>query len=182
MSPKRKVSTTKKKGGTIKKKTSPPKRKNPIKVFISYSHLDSGFKDELMNMLTGLESQKIIKVWHDREIEEGDDWYDAILSAMRTCQMAILLVSQSFLNSEFIQREEVPILLKQRREQGMRVVPIIVRPCLWRDDPVLSSIQVLPKAGKPIVKFSKPNGNRDQAWVEIAQSIRRRAKALQQNQ
>jgi len=180
MSPSRRASTTKK-GGTTQKKASPTKRKSPIKVFISYSHMDSGYKDELMNMLKSLENQKVIQVWQDREIEEGNDWYKAIKSAMRTCQMAILLVSQSFLNSDFIQREEIPVLLKQRKQQGMRVIPIIIRPCLWKDDPVLSKIQALPRDGKPVIKFSKANGNRDQVWVEITESIGRRARALQRN-
>ncbi len=130
-----------------------------------------------MNMLRGL---KVIKVWQDLEIEEGKDWYRAIQSAMKTCQMAILLVSQNFLNSEFIQREEVPALLKKRKREGMRVIPIIVRPCLWKDDPVLSKIQALPRGGRPVIKFPKANGSRDQVWVEIAQSIGRRARALQQ--
>lgn len=139
-------------------------------------------KDEFMSMLKGLEKQKVIKVWHDREIEPGDDWYRAIRSAMRNCEIAIILVSQNFLNSEFIEKEEVPKLLERRKKQGMRVVPIILRPCLWKDDPVLSKIQALPRDGKPIIKYSRANGNRDQVWVEIAQSIRRRAKLLQQKQ
>jgi hypothetical protein len=167
MSPRSKTATTK---------------KTPIKVFISYSHKDSRFRDELLNMLASLENQKVIKVWQDRQIEAGINWYRAIQSAMKTCNMAILLVSQSFLNSEFIQREEVSLLLKQRMRQGMRVVPIIVRPCLWQDDPVLSKIQALPREGKPVISFSNAHGRRDQVWVEIAQSIGRRARALQRNQ
>jgi hypothetical protein len=151
---------------------------SPVNIFISYSHQDCKFRDELMNMLRGL---RMIKVWQDLEIEEGDDWYQTILSAMRICDMAVLLVSQHFLNSEFIQREEVPVLLKKRKQEGMRVVPIIVRPCLWKDDPVLSKIQALPREGKPVITFPRANGSRDRVWVEIAQSIGRRARALQQS-
>jgi hypothetical protein len=173
--------TPKKQGSTSRKKVSSVKKKAPVKVFINYSHNDNEFKDELLNMLAILEKQKVIKVWQDRQIEGGDSWYEAIQNAMRTCKMAILLVSQHFLNSQFIQREEVPLLLMQRIRQGMRVIPIIVRPCLWQDDPVLSSIQVLPRDGKPIISFPDTHGERDQAWVDIAQSIGRRARALQQS-
>jgi TIR domain len=181
MSPASKTSTTKKSGDIPRKKSSPAKRKTPPKVFISYSHRDSGFKDELMGMLAILEKQKVIQVWQDREIEDGDDWYRAIQSAMRTCKMAILMVSQYFLNSEFIQREEVPILLKQRKQQGLRVVPIIVRHCLWKRDPVLSKIQALPREGRPVITFPRANGSRDKVWMEIAESIGRRARALQRS-
>jgi hypothetical protein len=179
MSPKAKASTTKKRGTTRNKSTP---AKTPIKVFISYSHKDTNLKDEFMDMLEGLERQKVIKVWHDREIEPGDNWYRAIRSAMRNCDIAIILISQSFLNSEFIAKEEVPNLLARRKRQGMRVVPIILRPCLWKDDPVLSKIQALPRDGKPIIKIPRANGKREQAWLDIAQSIRRRANLLQRNQ
>ena len=179
MSPKAKASTTKKRGTTRNKSTP---AKTPIKVFISYSHKDTNLKEEFMDMLTGLEKQNVIQVWQDREIEPGDNWYRAIRSAMRSCEIAILLVSQNFLNSEFIEKEEVPKLLAKRKRQGMRVVPIILRPCLWKDDPVLSKIQALPRDGKPIISISRTQGRRDQAWLDIAQSIRRRAKLLQRNQ
>jgi len=180
MSPRRKASSTRKKGGTTRKRSSPARGKTPIKVFISYSHRDSRFRDELMDMLSILIRQKVIDVWHDREIAAGASWYRAIRSAMNKSDMAILLVSQYFLNSEFIQREEVPVLLKQRKGQGMRVIPIIVRDCLWEDDPVISKIQVLPREGRPIQTFPIANGHRNKVWKEVAQSIRRRAKNLQQ--
>ena len=160
-----------------KSKTGATSKKASMKVFISYAHKDEGFKNELLTMLAGLENQKVINIWQDRKIEGGESWYNAIQTAMKACDMALLLVSQHFLASQFIQREEVPLLLKQRMQQGLRVIPIIVRPCLWQDDPVLSKIQVLPKDGKAVVSFPKANGRRDQVWVDIAQSIGRRAKA-----
>ena len=86
-------------------------------------------------MLAGLENQKVISIWQDRQIEGGENWYQAIREAIKKCDMALLLVSPQFLASPFIQREEVPLLLKQRMKLGLRVVPIIVRPCMWQDDP-----------------------------------------------
>ena len=48
------------------------------KVFISYSHKDEEFKDELVTMLAGLQRQGFIDTWQDQRIEEGDEWYQAI--------------------------------------------------------------------------------------------------------
>lgn len=179
MSPRQRTVKTNQKGARAGKKPPAKKKKTPVKVFISYAHRDNEFREKLLEMLKGFMDREVIQVWQDRQIEPGDDWYEDIQSAMKTCQMAILLVSQYFLNSEFIQREEVPVLLQKRKKEGMRVVPIIVRPCLWQDDPVLSTIQVLPKDGKPVIRFPVANGRRDQVWVDIAQSIGRRARALQ---
>ena len=64
---------------------------SPLKLFISYSHKDEEFKDELLTMLAGLQQQDVIDVWQDRQIEEGDEWYQAIQNAMNECDLAICL-------------------------------------------------------------------------------------------
>jgi small GTP-binding protein len=148
-----------------------------LKVFISYSHKDEEFKEELVMMLAGLQRQGVIDAWQDRRIEEGDEWYRAIQDAMNDCNLAILLVSQNFIASRFIQDEELPRFLQRRREQGLRVVPIIVRPCKWQSEPVLKDLQALPKDGKAVITFSKDNGERDQVWTDIATVIEKRAKS-----
>ncbi|HJU54463.1 MAG TPA: TIR domain-containing protein [Pyrinomonadaceae bacterium] len=148
-----------------------------LKVFISYSHKDEEFKDELVTMLAGLQAQGIIDAWQDRRIEEGDDWYRSIQDAMNNCDLAVLLVSQHFIASRFIRDEELRRLLQRRREDGLRVVPIIVRPCKWQSEPALAGIQGLPKDGKAVITFSEENGARDQVWADIATVIEERAKA-----
>ena len=150
---------------------------SPLKLFISYSHKDEEFKNELLTMLAGLQQQGIINVWQDRRIEEGDEWYQAIRNAMNECDLALLLVSPYFIASRFIKDKELPHLLQRRRDQGLRVVPIIVRPCKWQSEPVLKDLQALPKDGKAVITFSKDNGERDQVWAEIATVIEKRAKA-----
>jgi small GTP-binding protein len=149
---------------------------SPLKVFISYSHEDEEFKDALVKMLAGLERQGVIDAWQDRRIEEGDEWYRAIQDAMNNCDLAILLVSQHFIASRFIQDEELPGVLQRRREQSLHVIPVIVRPCTWRSEPVLKDLQALPKNGKAVITFSKDNGERDQVWANIAAIIEKRAK------
>jgi hypothetical protein len=147
-----------------------------LKVFISYSHKDEEFKDELVTMLAGLQRQGLIDAWQDRRIEEGDEWYEAIQDAMNTCDLAILLVSQYFIASRFIQDDELPRLLQRRKDAGLRVVPIIVRPCKWQSEPALKGLQGLPKDGKAVITFDKDNGDRDQVWADIATVIEQRAK------
>ncbi len=147
----------------------------PLKVFISYAHKDETFKDELVTMLAGMQSRGIVDAWQDRRIEEGDEWYRSIQDAMTECDLALLLVSPPFLASRFIRDEELTRLFQRRREQGLRVVPIIVRPCQWQSEPVLKDLQAMPRDGKPVISFAKGTGARDRAWVEIATAIEARA-------
>jgi hypothetical protein len=154
---------------TNKKKVG-KKKKAPVKVFISYAHMDEKYKKELVTMLAGLENQKIIEVWHDGQISPGTEWHQEIKNAMRTCRMALLLVSQYFLASPFIRDEELPTLLRQRITGGLLVIPIIIRPCPWLGDPILRELQALPANGKPIANVTNRN-KRDQIWADIVDVI-----------
>jgi small GTP-binding protein len=149
----------------------------PLQIFISYSHQDETFKDELVTMLAGLHRRGVVDAWQDRRIEAGDEWSKSIQEAMNECDLALLLVSADYLASRFIQQEEQPTLLQRRQEMQLRVIPIIVRPCPWQSEPVLKALQALPRDNRAVITFSKENGDRDQVWTEIATVIEERARA-----
>ncbi|HET6976131.1 MAG TPA: TIR domain-containing protein [Pyrinomonadaceae bacterium] len=142
-----------------------------LKVFISYSHKDEGFKDELVTVLAGLQRRGVIDTWQDRRLEPGADWQEAFKQTVAECDLALLLISADFLASYYIYEEELRVLRKRRQQANLRVIPIIVRPCYWQSDPLLKDLQVLPRDGKPLIKFAVATGERDQAWVDIAQVI-----------
>ncbi len=144
---------------------------SPVKIFISYSHKDEPFKNELDIILISLQRRGIVGTWQDRRIEPGSEWLDLITKVIEECEMAILLVSPDFIASRFIQEKGLAYLFQRRIIEGLRVVPIIVRPCLWQDEPVIKDLQALPKNGKPVISFSKENGDRDQVWTEIGSKI-----------
>jgi small GTP-binding protein len=150
---------------------------SPLKIFISYSHKDEEFKNELVTMLAGLRRRGIVDDWQDRLIEAGDEWNKSIQDAMNDCDLALLLVSADYLASRFIQEEEQPKLLQRRQEMQLRVIPIIIRSCKWQSEPVLKDLQALPRDNKAIITFSKVTGERDQVWTDIATVIEERAKA-----
>ena len=150
---------------------------SPLKIFISYSHRDETFKDELVTMLAGLQRRGIVDTWQDCRIEAGDEWNTSIQDAMNECDVALLLVSADYLASRFIQAQEQPKLLKRRAEMQLSVIPIIVRPCTWQSEPVLKDLQALPRDGKAVITFSQANGDRDQVWTDIANAIQKRATA-----
>ncbi len=142
----------------------------PLKIFISYAHIDESFKERLLSHLAILRRRKLVKLWQDRCIDAGSDWRHAIDQAMADCTLALLLVSDAFLNSEFIDSRELQVLLERRQREGLRVVPLILRPCAWTLSD-LESLQALPRDGKPIVTFPLENGARDQAWTDITYAI-----------
>lgn len=165
-------------GGLSPKEIRSECHARPLQLFISYAHEDEAFKDDLVIMLAGLQRRGVIDAWQDGRIQPGDEWYPAIQTAMNECDLALLLVSSDFIDSRFIQEDEVPHLLQRRKDEGMRVIPIIIRPCMWDSEPVLSDLQALPKDAQPVITFPVETGERDQVWTDIAKVIERRAEEL----
>ena len=139
----------------------------PYSIFISYAHEDESFKDQLTQHLAGLKAGGRIAPWDDRCIDGGDDWRHEIERAIEGCDLALLLLSPAFIASDFIRGEELPRLLARRDAEGIRVVPLIVRPCGWRFEEPMQALQARPTDGKAIVTFAEGTGERDQAWLEI---------------
>jgi tetratricopeptide (TPR) repeat protein len=144
-------------------------------VFISYSHKDEEWKDRLVTHLRVLEKQGQLDLWDDRRIGAGEDWHAEIQAAMARASVAVLLVSADFLTSDFILGKEVPRLLRRRDEEGLRVFPIIAKPCAWKRVEWLARMQVRPKDGKPLSAGDEHQIDADLAVVaeEVAAIIGR---------
>lgn len=119
-------------------------------IFVSYSHLDEIEKDRLLTQIRVLHKADLIDVWSDDRIGAGADWESEINNAMSEAEVAILLISANFLNSDFILRKEVPTLLERRKIEGLIVFPIIAKSCAWKKIDWLTKMNVRPKNGKPI--------------------------------
>jgi tetratricopeptide (TPR) repeat protein len=138
-------------------------------VFISYSHQDEVWKDRLLDHLGGLEEEGLLKVWNDRNLGAGDEWFEEIRNAMDAAQVAVFLVSAHSLKSKFIRHTEVPHLLERRASQGMTFFPVIVRSSVWEELPWLSRFQARPRDGKPLARFR--GDLRDAELAKIAKEI-----------
>ncbi len=138
-------------------------------VFVSYSHKDEGWKDRLVTHLGVLEREGALSVWDDRRIVAGADWYPEIADALDGASVALLLVSADFLTSNFILGEEVPRLLERRRREGLRVIPVILRPCAWDRVGWLRSIQARPKDGRPLSPMNEAQA--DAALADLAREV-----------
>ena len=119
-------------------------------IFISYSHKDEAWKDRLVSHLGVLQHEGYLEIWDDRRIEGGEDWYPEIEKAIGSANVAILLISADFLTSKFILNEEIPRLMERRATEGLRIFPVIFKPCAWQHVQWLTQMQARPKGGKAI--------------------------------
>jgi TIR domain len=137
-------------------------------VYISYSHNDQAFVDELLKFLRPFERTADFQVWHDRQIAAGTDWQQQISEALDSAAIAVLLVSADYLASEWINRQELPRLLERQQQGEIRLLPIIVRPAAWVHTP-LAYFQVLPRDGRALSELSL--SERDHLWTELTEVL-----------
>ena len=140
----------------------------PIEVFFSYSHKDEEWRNELEEHLALMKRQGIIATWHDRRIAPGAEWSDEIDNRLESSRLILLLVSSSFLASDYCYGKETSLALERHFRGEVLVIPVIVRPVDWQSAP-FARIQGLPRDGKPVTSWA----NRDEAWADVAQGIRR---------
>jgi hypothetical protein len=127
------------------------KKELPAKVFISYSHVDVACLKRLLVHLKPLERQKAIVAWSDQNIRAGDKWKEKIEASLDEAAIAILLVSADFLASEFIVDNELPPLLTRAESQGVRIIQVILKPCGFNRNVILSSFQALNDPKDPLL-------------------------------
>jgi tetratricopeptide (TPR) repeat protein len=140
-------------------------------VFISYSHQDESWKNRLLPQLHALEQAGIgMRVWHDRKIDGGDQWYPEIQEAMGNAAVALLLVSPDFLASGFITKEEVPYLIERQEKHGMLLIPVLIRKCPWKAHRWLADRQMIPRDGK-CVAIDFPGDQADAVFSDVAEAV-----------
>jgi hypothetical protein len=98
-----------------------------------------------------LERWEIVHLWSDDRIGVGADWEREINAALDESGVAVLLLSPSVLASAYIWGKDKEIdRIQDHSERGMAVLPLVVRPCAWRLEKWLSSLQVRPTDGRAL--------------------------------
>lgn len=99
------------------------------RIFISYSHLDRDILDEVLVHLRPLSESYQIESWSDQQIGIGNDFPRSIEAAIYAADFAVLLVSATFLASDFIRNFELPKIVEASNLRGLRLLVFLVSPC-----------------------------------------------------
>jgi hypothetical protein len=155
-----------------------------ISVFISYSHIDNKWfrsDNELFDLIPFLErslDSRNVKFWYDRHkgngIEAGDKFKDSIEFQIDRTDIALLLISQEFLDSRFISEKELPKIRERYEKGNLFVFPILLEPCDWEEIEFISSLQLVPGKSTPLIEFTDKEKNWKQVRFEILRSLKKR--------
>jgi TIR domain-containing protein len=150
------------------------------RVFISYSRDDERWKERLLSHLRVFERSNALEVWNLSDLEAGSNWDEEIMEAIRQTDVAVLLISPSFLASDFIVRKEIPALFKRRNTVGIPIIPILVQNSFWTSVRWLTELQFANDPARPLSVLSEEEQERAYAAIasriaELAQAVAERA-------
>ena len=141
-----------------------------MKLFYSYCHKDEVYRDTLATHLDLLKRNGLLDDWHDRKITAGSEIQTDIAHHFATSDVILLLLSPDFISSRACQKE-MSDALERRKDQHDHVVviPIVLRPCSWKDCPELSDLRAIPRDGLPVAKWQ----SEDEAFLDIYNELKR---------
>jgi internalin A len=142
--------------------------RDSLSLFISYSHKDDRFRDELRGALTPYERKGEIKSWDDTEIIPGQKWEPELLAKLADADIIVLLLSNDFIASDYCYEKEMDVARKRDAVGECAIVPIVVRACKF-EKLELGQIQAIIPDGKPI----KQHKDRDAAWLKVTNKLDR---------
>jgi serine/threonine protein kinase len=145
------------------------KAKKPL-LFVCYSHTDQTWKERLEKFLAGGSLPDTLQIFSDAAIRPGVKWEPEITDALRRATAALVLVSQDFMISPFIQQVEMRELLLAQAHRGLRLFLVPVR-ATYYDGTYLENFQWARPPNKPLSLL--PESEREGAMVEVCQLIAR---------
>ena len=157
----------------------PAQSSNPPEVFVSYSHLDKDYKDDLVKQLNILQRQGVISNWHDGLLVAGEQWNREIIEHLDSSRIILLLISPDFMNSDYIYNVELKRAAERHEAGTVSVIPVLIRNVnSWDNEPFgdlkLGDFQALPTGAKFIIDWE----NRDKAFADVAKGIQIAVKHL----
>jgi hypothetical protein len=156
------------------KKRTKKRRRNPVKIFFSYSHRDAALRRQLDAHMSLMRRHREIDDWYDAKILPGAKWNAVIAQKLDSADIVLLLISPDFVNSDFCWGKEMVRALEKHRQGKAAVIPIILRPMddSWKTT-MFGDLLALPSNAKPVTKWR----NRDEAWADVVNGIRTRIEA-----
>ena len=136
----------------------------PYSVFIVHAREDVHYLDELLGYLAPMERAGMLKIWCDRDMNSFEKWDDPVLRRINTADIILLLVSQSYLKSAPSHSKELNFARMRHKSGDTTVIPVILEPCDFDNDPIVSTFSKLPQDSGTL----KNSEQSQDLWPDVA--------------
>jgi pimeloyl-ACP methyl ester carboxylesterase len=146
-----------------------PESRRKNRIFVSYSHKNREWLERLQLMMSPFMRKDELVLWDDTRLQPGQKWLDEIRAALGSCKVAVLLVSKEFLASDFIFREELPVILQAAESGAVKLLWVYVSPALYEETGI-KDYQAAYDPSRPLAAL--PAVEQDDALKRIAIGIK----------
>jgi ATP-dependent Clp protease ATP-binding subunit ClpA len=150
-------------------------KKDRIEIFCCYAREDQELLLTFKKHLKPLEWQGLITLWSDIDINGGMEWENEIKKHLNSAQIILLFVSPDFMQSDYCYSTEMGRAMERHEHGEACVIPIILRPTLWRKA-AFRKLQVLPTNAEPVT--SRIWHTPDDAFLDITEGIEKKAEEI----
>jgi len=137
-------------------------------VFISYAHEDEAWRQDFERMLAPARDRGIVNLWSDDLIAAGENWSEKIHAALARARVGLLLVTDRFLESEFINKVELKKLLEAAQSSDVSIHWVPVSASLYQFSD-LAALQACWDPNQPLNGLN--DADRKKAIQQICQDI-----------
>lgn len=154
-----------------------------LRVFVSYSHKDEAWvrdddRHALIPWLQEALRRDGVEFWSDERLKfDTAEFRDGLDAQIRGADVAVLLLSQDFLISDFIARFELPRIRERYVAGELVVIPIQIGYVSWDgydEFRWLSDLQIIPGRPTPLVEYVGDEARFNKVKVEILDVFRQR--------
>src|SRR5258708_39156992 len=143
-------------------------KSSPLRLFISYNHVDERLFEKLEKHLSSLKRRVIIQICSDRSIPVCSQWTEELNKYLEEANIILLLISPDYLASDFNYSVEMSRALERHKAEQAICIPVILRPTDLMGLP-FDDLQILPSIGRPITLWN----SLDEAFLDVIQGIRK---------
>lgn len=140
-----------------------------------YTLADKDVMLHLLQYLNPLKEDLNVSIWHDDPINPGQPLKTYLESRIHHTDLFLLLVSDNFMNSQFITQNEFKAIIDRHKDNESKVIPILIDNCQWDVDLALGDyvfnlkeLQVLPEGGN----FIGERDSSDDVYKHVAEGIK----------
>lgn len=139
-------------------------------IFISYSRKDSNWVSRLRTLMRPAERRGVLSSWVDSDIEPGLPWETQLVSKLDNAHAALLLVSPSLLESDYIRKIELPAFIRRLKAGNFHLFWTLLEECEWQKIPELQKIQAIGSV-KTSIRASPTNSDEQCRLIDVVETI-----------
>ena len=146
-----------------------PESRQKNRIFVSYSHRNKDWLERLQTMMSPYLRSGELELWADTRLKPGEKWLNEIREELASCRVAVLLVSKEFLASDFIYKEELPVILSAAERGAITLLWVHLAAALYEATPI-AKYQAAYDPSRPLAAL--PRVKQEDALKKIAINIK----------